>query len=71
VRTVRDGGDRDPAIEAWPRFVEVSPELIAYYRQRAHRLRARALRRMIYRVRRRITALARWLVRGRRSVSPI
>jgi hypothetical protein len=29
VPTVRDGGDRDPAIEAWPRLVEVSPELIA------------------------------------------
>jgi len=57
-------GLRKPLGEAWRRPPRVTPELIAAYRQRAHRLRSRMLRRAIFRAWRRIAGLLRRVVRS-------
>jgi hypothetical protein len=43
-------------VEPWPQLVKISPELIAYHKHRAHRLRSRAMRRAIRRAYRRMFA---------------
>jgi len=49
--------ERVPAVAPWPQLTGISPELIAYHKRRAHRLRSRALRRTLYRTWRRVAVL--------------
>jgi len=42
--------DDERRVEPWPTLAKISPELIAYHKRRAHRLRSRVMRRAMLRV---------------------
>jgi hypothetical protein len=63
VRTDAGAAQREPAIKPWPSPPRISPELIAYHKHRAHRLRSRVLRRTLWRAWRRMSCLVQRLVR--------
>jgi hypothetical protein len=65
--TETDPAAVEPLLEPWPQLARISPELIAYHRHRAHRLRSRAMRRAIRRAYRRLFAPWRRLRAGARE----